>query len=1203
MAPSLRLITLILLHCVLLLSISQCKGQKDCTGVECPLLENCIEEVLERDACCSSCMQTGCTCEGYQYYDCLNAGFRNGKVPESKSYFVDFGSTECSCPKGGGRISCHFIPCPEIPQNCIDLSEPADGCTQCERIGCVNEDQKYEAGHTFQMDPCKVCHCPNAGGELMCYPVPDCDPNKKTAFPATAEENVSEKHYNDPYAYDQDASELLPKESNMSRDRLLPLFKTGNPSTAENEDYYFTHTDTGTTTEYDLPAPTSSAVISVSYLETPAPYENQDGQEAQERSETIATQEEEEEEEEVEYREDTTKSPLIYETTQGAQEVRKSGETVPETQYEQEERLPLAEVAVAEEHNETVVTLDKNITETGSDEKEVTYFIDQEPERMRNVVNEQISNHTEEKDFSEHEKWDRKHEQVVFPAVKFIPTSQPPVIVKASDRQISNKQSQTLSHYEREEEEGMNSVDSLPASHEVSVKEVVEACCASGQQWASHNGQCIDMPQSEINTSVCRIAQKQCCIGFLKESSCLAGMTAAKEGEDCEANESDTCGKDSYKECCSCCSLGLKLRSEGHSCEAHQFLGYPCSHVFLTCCEGDEGFVQPTLKQRMEPEATSLPERVSDTEYPKEAFSVVGEEEKENIVDEEDGEEKKKNTADEEDSEEQKENTIDDEDDIDECLIYAGQLCHQSCINTWGSYMCACFPGHVLLADGYTCRPESEDHEDNNRLNEEEETPATEATPMEAPTTTVPIEEEDLCKDNGGCMHHCSQVGREVTCSCFQGYARMGDGISCEDVNECLTDSHNCQARERCINTIGSFKCEKEIVCPPGYQLKGDNCEDIDECAVGSHNCNVGLECQNTVGSFYCNPKQGCLTGFVQDLSGNCIDINECTSLIEPCSTGFNCINTVGSYTCQRKIVMCSRGYHASPDGTRCIDVDECQAGVHRCGEGQICHNLPGTYRCDCKTGYQYDMFSRTCVDVNECWRYPGRLCAQTCENNPGSYRCSCTSGFALAFDGKNCEDVNECVNNPCSQECANIYGSYQCYCRQGFYLKEDGHSCEDIDECAVGAHNCSTAETCYNIKGGFRCLSFSCPQNYKRVSDMRCERVSCLNYVECQSSPLRITYYQLSFQTNIVVPAQIFRIGPSPAYSGDNIIISITSGNAEDFFSTRKLNPYTGAVYLQRQVRQPKDFLIDVEMKLWRQGAFTTFLAKIYVFITDHAL
>lgn len=474
----------------------------------------------------------------------------------------------------------------------------------------------------------------------------------------------------------------------------------------------------------------------------------------------------------------------------------------------------------------------------------------------------------------------------------------------------------------------------------------------------------------------------------------------------------------------------------------------------------------------------------------------------------------------------------------------------------------------------------------------------------------------------------------------------MADGQSCEDINECLMSTRTCQMNERCVNTAGSFVCRRQITCSLGYQINNDVCEDVDECFQGTHDCGPGFECVNSEGSFRCNAKPRCSMGFTQDTHGNCIDIDECGVVGQPCSPGFNCINTVGSYSCQRKIIMCSRGYHASPDGARCIDVDECQSALHHCGEGQICHNLPGSYRCDCQTGYQYDMFRKTCVDVNECWRYPGRLCAQTCENTPGSYQCSCTAGFSLSRDGKNCEDVNECLTNPCSQECANIYGSYQCYCRQGSYLREDGHTCEDIDECAqsighlcsfkcvnvpgsyqcacpeygytmspngrscrdidectIGAHNCSLAETCYNIQGGFRCLSFDCPQNYRKSSDMRCERQSCPNLLDCQNSPLRITYYHLSFQTNIVIPAQIFRIGPSPAYSGDNVIISITQGNLENYFSTRKLNAYTGAVYMHRQVREPRDFLIDVEMKLWRQGTFTTFLARIYVFITANSL
>uniref|UniRef100_A0A4W4EIR9 EGF-like domain-containing protein n=1 Tax=Electrophorus electricus TaxID=8005 RepID=A0A4W4EIR9_ELEEL len=392
--------------------------------------------------------------------------------------------------------------------------------------------------------------------------------------------------------------------------------------------------------------------------------------------------------------------------------------------------------------------------------------------------------------------------------------------------------------------------------------------------------------------------------------------------------------------------------------------------------------------------------------------------------------------------------------------------------------------------------------------------------------------------------------------------------------------------------------------------------------------CSAGFHCINTVGSYTCQRKtMTCNRGYHSSP-------DECTRVLPGC-VGV-CVEVGVTVSCFVYVDECVC-YSIS----LCVDVNECAMGTHHCTESQVCHNLPGSYRCDCRSGYQYDS-----IHVNECWRYPGRLCAQTCDNTVGSYQCSCTAGFSLAFDGKNCEDLNECDNNPCSQECANIYGSYQCYCRLGYYLKEDGHTCEDInecsqsignlcafqcvnvpgsyqcacppegysmspngrtcrdvDECATGTHNCTAAgQTCYNLPGSFRCLDFSCPDNYRRASDKRCERVSCSSWLECQSMPLRITYYQLSFQTNIVIPAQIFRIGPSPAYSGDNIVVSIPRGNEDGYFGTRRLNSFTGAVYLQRQPEGPRDFFIDVEMKLLRQGALSTFLARIYVFITAHA-
>lgn len=43
-------------------------------------------------------------------------------------------------------------------------------------------------------------------------------------------------------------------------------------------------------------------------------------------------------------------------------------------------------------------------------------------------------------------------------------------------------------------------------------------------------------------------------------------------------------------------------------------------------------------------------------------------------------------------------------DDQDECLLLPGELCQHLCINTVGSYHCACFPGFSLQDDGRTCR-------------------------------------------------------------------------------------------------------------------------------------------------------------------------------------------------------------------------------------------------------------------------------------------------------------------------------------------------------------------------------------------------------------------------------------------------------------------------------------------------------------------
>ncbi|XP_068451242.1 fibulin-2 [Clinocottus analis] len=1353
-----------LLRCAFLfLYVCVCLCQRDCTGADCPQLDNCIEEVLESGGCCTSCLQKGCTCEGYQYYDCINAGFKNGKVAEGESYFVDYGSTECSCPLGGGRIICHFISCPDMPTNCIEISEPVDGCMQCERVGCVHDEQKYDSGHSFNIDPCQVCHCPDKGGKLMCYPVPDCDPHQahKPMLAAPTGQDTASRRNSYPSRFEQLDQFTPPHHFPPSGN--LPLFKLSPLDKDKSEDYDYGQTDFPETYPQSLGFPTqSSPTIKAISLSRGSDRPNRTSAiqnfnrrsklELRERHGVHVHPADGEEVTESPLKEEqSTIRPHMYKDTttswqplQGPTSVHSSSFRDLTTHKDLENPLhalksldsaifPLNRGSGSEKHPEyshmspesavphqgsyEMKIHDQNASDSvtfsgesqinvihpvrgtdsqtnhqrqsdtvnfplylpkipespihpeasSNDQRDLQGMVtaDNEKGMEEEVIEEeegivtfhgvtelegkdvfyktksaqQESRHAESESSSPTSSDQkttpepstsspRRPEYPTNPTVYYITTSQPQASVKLNESEPSRKPVQRLFNLHSEDQVEVTETkerndrpvllvkpDEGPGA---SAEELLQSCCAAGQKWATDNLHCNNMRlMNNDRHSTCSVAWKQCCLSSVKESQCELGMTSARGGDTCEVEE-DQCINDSYQVCCSCCALGLRVRSEGQGCDAHQYLGYPCGHVFLTCCEEgtEEGPSQIPLRRKQKPRPTSRPRKVLDKKLPKEAFSI-------SVTDE-------------------AANAVQEQEDVDECRLHPGQLCQHTCTNSRGSYRCGCNRGYVLQQDGHSCAPVSPDEDNGVQPYPPAVVPTQAATPAAATPARL-----DPCAENGPCRQKCTAEAGQARCSCFPGFSLRLDGRTCEDVDECATRTHGCRHGERCVNTVGSFVCERRVTCPAGYQLKNGVCEDADECALRTHNCGSGFACKNTAGSFVCSQTHKCISGFTQDSYGNCVDINECSSLSEPCSSGFNCINTVGSYTCQQKIKMCSHGYHVSPDGATCVDIDECQMGTHRCGPDQICHNLPGTYRCDCQTGYKYDGLLKICIDVNECWRYPGRVCAQTCENTRGSYHCSCTAGFSLASDGKNCEDINECEQNPCGQECANIYGSYQCYCRQGYHLKEDGHTCEDIDECSqsignlctfqcvnvagsyqcacpprgyvlsangrtcrdidectTGTHNCSFGQNCYNLQGGFRCLSFDCPHNYKKLSDTHCERTSCpSSSSDCQKSPIRITYYQLSFQTNIIIPAQIFRIGPSPAYSSDHIVIGVVKGNEEGYFGTRKLNSFTGAVYLQKQVREPKDFLIDVEMKLLRQGTITSFLTRIYVFITSSTM
>ncbi|XP_026535036.1 fibulin-1 isoform X2 [Notechis scutatus] len=412
----------------------------------------------------------------------------------------------------------------------------------------------------------------------------------------------------------------------------------------------------------------------------------------------------------------------------------------------------------------------------------------------------------------------------------------------------------------------------------------------------------------------------------------------------------------------------------------------------------------------------------------------------------------------------------------------------------------------------------------------------------------------DRCRGGGPCTQQCRDTGTSVLCSCFMGYQLQPDGFTCEDINECITSANACNIGQICVNTLGSFRCQRETSCGTGYQLTEHNfCKDIDECETGIHNCLPDFICQNTPGSFRCRPKQQCKIGFIQDALGSCIDVNEC------------------------------RRY----PGRLC---------AHKC------ENTPGSYYCSCTMGFKLSSDGRSCEDLNECESSP---CSQECANVYGSYQCYCRRGYQLSdIDGVTCEDIDECAlptgGHICAYRCINVAGSFQCTCPpSGYKLAPNARNCQDIDECLTETHTCSHNQTCFNIQGGFRCLSLECPENYRKSGDTRCERLPCPALTECQQLPLRITSYHLTFPTNLQAPLDIFRMGPSNVVSGDHLHFAILSGNEGGFFTVRKVDGYRGVVTLQRPIPEPRDLLLRIQMQVSRHGRVSTSLAELWIFVT----
>lgn len=133
-------------------------------------------------------------------------------------------------------------------------------------------------------------------------------------------------------------------------------------------------------------------------------------------------------------------------------------------------------------------------------------------------------------------------------------------------------------------------------------------------------------------------------------------------------------------------------------------------------------------------------------------------------------------------------------------------------------------------------------------------------------------------------------------------------------------------------------------------------------------------------------------------------------------------------------------------------------------------------------------------------------------------------------------------------------------------------------------------------------CFVLSClapsPPHLSSCHCSRCERLLCNEPEECLTLPLRITYYYLTFPTNIPVSTNIFRMGPSHIVAEDDIQVVITAGNEGGFFKTARV-PTGGVMSVAKVIDEPQDFDLSLELRLRRYGRLSTYLAKVLVFVT----
>ncbi|XP_071818165.1 uncharacterized protein [Apostichopus japonicus] len=402
--------------------------------------------------------------------------------------------------------------------------------------------------------------------------------------------------------------------------------------------------------------------------------------------------------------------------------------------------------------------------------------------------------------------------------------------------------------------------------------------------------------------------------------------------------------------------------------------------------------------------------------------------------------------------------------DIDECaegLVTCPT--DQECKNTFGNFLCVCKDGKTFqfIEGKYQC---------------------------------VDVG----CASLGYNCHadaYCGYVNLQPECICNSGF--WGNGLIClpASIRDC--SDNPCFPGVVCTNAFedisgisgyppgGIFEQFECGTCPAGYEGDGVDCDDINECLEGTSDCDENADCINEPGSHRCECRDGfhgngeicvAIAPFTCD---NCFPEVFCNPLPLPDASDAELLATLDLiylFVCGD----CPPGFEG--DGVVCEDEDECAKGTDDCSMNSVCVNDDGSYHCECKEGYLGNgdvcvLISPITCDDGPC--YPSVECTDVPLPDPFDiallmtldiiiqYECGpCPPGYE--GDGEMCDDINECEIEPpitdcdLNATCENIPGDYLCMCSDGFY--GNGTHCSLLDPRTCDDQPCSPEAECFPI-------------------------------------------------------------------------------------------------------------------------------------------